>query len=56
VKIVNVKVRFIEDVIMLTGNCYEGEEYVLTSEDAAYFKKSIEIIEETDEKAISFFQ
>jgi hypothetical protein len=50
----NVRVVFIKDLIFMTGNCYEGDEYILTKEDADYFSNYIKILNETNEKAISF--
>jgi hypothetical protein len=49
----NVKVRFIKDLTFWTGNFYEGETYILTKEDADYFSDYLEVIEETNEKAIT---
>ena len=50
----NLKVVFIHDLNFLTGNCNEGDEYVLTKDDAEYFSEYVKVIEETDEDAISF--
>jgi len=45
----NVKVVFVYDLIMLTGNCNEGDELIMSRTDADYFAEWIKELRETDE-------
>lgn len=45
----NVKVVFTDELIFLTGNCNEGDEFVMNRADADYFADWVEELGETDE-------
>lgn len=48
----NLKVKFVKELVFWTGVFKEGDICVLTKEDAEYFNDYIEVIEESDERAV----